>query len=46
MNNQNPQQATNNVWTDFNNAEVQQDYDLIPKGTLAKVRLTLKPRRP
>ncbi len=44
MNNQNPQQATsNNVWTDFNNAEVQQDYDLIPKGTLAKVRLTLKP---
>ncbi|WP_196221327.1 hypothetical protein [Sansalvadorimonas verongulae] len=40
MNNQN---ATSNEWTDFNNAQVQQDYDLIPKGTLAKVRLTLNP---
>ncbi|WP_281647597.1 hypothetical protein [Parendozoicomonas sp. Alg238-R29] len=36
-------QQANNEWTDFNNATVQQDYDVIPKGTLAKVRLTLKP---
>ncbi|WP_281648154.1 hypothetical protein [Parendozoicomonas sp. Alg238-R29] len=42
MNNPN-NQATGNEWTDFNNAQVQQDYDLIPKGTLAKVRLTLNP---
>ncbi len=41
MNAQQP--ATNNDWMDFNNAQVQQDYDLIPKGTLAKVRLTLNP---
>ncbi len=49
--NQNPQnqqyhqqqQTANSEWTDFNSAAVQQDYDLIPKGTLAKVRLTLKP---
>ena len=39
--NQNPQQA-GTPWTDFNNAAVQQDYDLIPKGTLAKVRMALK----
>ena len=37
------QPATSNEWTDFNNAQVQQDYDLIPKGELAKVRLTLNP---
>ena len=43
MNNQNNQPVTNNEWTDFNNAQVQQDYDLIPKGELAKVRLTLNP---
>ena len=30
-------------WTDFNTAEEQNDYDLIPKGTLVKVRLTIKP---
>lgn len=28
---------------DFNNAEQQQSFDLIPKGTLAKVRMTIKP---
>ncbi len=39
--NQNPQQA-GTPWTDFNNAAIQQDYDLIPKGTLAKERMTLK----
>ena len=36
-------QPTNNAWTDFNDAEVQKEFDLIPKGTLAKVNLTLKP---
>ena len=42
--NQNPhQQQAGTPWTDFNNAAVQQDYDLIPKGTLVKVRMTLKP---
>jgi hypothetical protein len=30
-------------WNDFNNAEQQSSYELIPKGTLAKVRMTLKP---
>ena len=28
---------------DFNNAEPQQSFDLIPKGTIAKVRMTIKP---
>lgn len=32
-----------NGWNDFNNAEDQQDYDVIPKGTLAVVRMTIKP---
>ncbi len=30
-------------WTDFNDAEQQQSFELIPKGTLAKVRMTIKP---
>ncbi len=37
------QQQVGTPWTDFNSAAVQQDYDVIPKGTLAKVRLTIKP---
>jgi hypothetical protein len=32
-----------NPWADFNDAQDQQSYDLIPKGTLARVRMTLKP---
>jgi len=31
------------AWNDFNDAEQQQGFDLIPKGTLAPVRMTLKP---
>ena len=30
-------------WNDFNNAEDQNSYDPIPKGTLLKVRMTIKP---
>ena len=30
-------------WTDFNDAEQQPSFDLIPKGTVVKVRMTLKP---
>lgn len=30
-------------WNDFNDAEQQTSFELIPKGTLAKVRMTLKP---
>ena len=30
-------------WNNFNDAEQQTSFDLIPKGTLAKVRMTLKP---
>ena len=30
-------------WNDFNDAEEQQSYDLIPKGTIAPVRMTIKP---
>lgn len=33
----------NNPWADFNDAQEQQNYDLIPKGTLARVRMTIKP---
>lgn len=29
-------------WKDFNDAEKQQDFDLIPKGTVVKVRMTIK----
>jgi hypothetical protein len=31
------------AWNDFNDAEQQQNFDLIPKGTVARVRMTLKP---
>lgn len=31
------------AWNDFNDAEQQQGFDLIPKGTLVPVRMTLKP---
>ncbi len=30
-------------WNDFNDAEQQTSFDLIPKGTLAKVRMSIKP---
>ncbi len=30
-------------WNDFNDAEQQQNFDLIPKGTVAWVRMTIKP---
>ena len=30
-------------WTDFNNAESQQSFDVIPKGTIVPVRMTIKP---
>ena len=33
----------NNNWNDFNSAEEQTSFDVIPKGTLAKVRMTIKP---
>ncbi|BCN08339.1 hypothetical protein RPSD_02240 [Ralstonia solanacearum] len=32
-----------NPWQDFNDAEQQQGFDLIPKGTLLPVRMTIKP---
>ena len=32
-----------NSWNDFNDAEDQSAFDIIPPGTLAKVRMTLKP---
>jgi len=36
--------ANSNLWQDFNDADAQQGgFELIPKGTLAKVRMTLKP---
>ena len=31
------------AWNDFNDAEQQQTFDLIPKGTVAHVRMTIKP---
>ena len=31
------------AWTDFNDAEQQQGFDLIPKGTTVKVRMSIKP---
>lgn len=31
------------TWNDFNDAEQQQDFDLIPKGTVARLRMTIKP---
>jgi hypothetical protein len=30
-------------WNDFNDADQQSSHELIPRGTLAKVRMTLKP---
>lgn len=30
-------------WNDYNTADEQQEYDLIPKGTLARVRMTIRP---
>jgi hypothetical protein len=30
-------------WNDFNDAEAQQGFDLIPQGTLVPVRMTIKP---
>ena len=30
-------------WNDFNDADEQQSYDLIPKGTIVPVRMTIKP---
>jgi len=38
------QSTTSNNWNDFNDAESQQSgFDLIPKGTVVAVRMTLKP---
>lgn len=31
------------TWNDFNDAEQQHDFDLIPKGTVARLRMTIKP---
>lgn len=31
------------TWNDFNDAEQQQDFDLIPKGTVARLSLRIKP---
>ncbi len=30
-------------WFDYNNADEQNNYDLIPKGTIVPVRMTIKP---
>ena len=30
-------------WNDFNTADDQNEFDIIPKGTLAKVRMSIKP---
>jgi hypothetical protein len=32
-----------NQWQDFNDAEQQQGFDVIPKGTLARLRMTINP---
>jgi hypothetical protein len=32
-----------NVWSDFNDAEAQSGFNLIPKGAIVPVRMTLKP---
>ena len=32
-----------NSWTDYNDADDQSSFDLIPKGTLVKVRMTIRP---
>ncbi len=31
------------AWNDYNDAEAQDSYDLIPKGTIVPVRMTIKP---
>lgn len=31
------------TWNDFNSAEDQNNFDVIPKGTLVKVRMTIRP---
>ena len=31
------------IWNDFSSAEDQQSFDIIPKGTVARVRMTIKP---
>lgn len=31
------------IWNDFSSAEDQQSFDIIPKGTIARVRMTIKP---
>ena len=31
------------IWNDFSSADDQQSFDLIPKGTVARVRMTIKP---
>lgn len=31
------------VWKDFSSAEDQQSFDVIPKGTIARVRMSIKP---
>ena len=31
------------AWNDFNDADEQTSYDIIPKGTIAPVRMTIKP---
>ena len=33
----------NGSWNDFNDAETQNSFDLIPKGTIVPVRMTIKP---
>ena len=30
-------------WNDFNNTEEQNNYDIIPNGTIAKVKMTIRP---
>jgi len=34
-----------NTWTDYNDADEQSSFDLIPKGTVVKVRMTIRPGR-
>ena len=32
-----------NTWNDFNDAEQQQEFEVIPKGTVTRLRMTIKP---
>lgn len=43
MNNYDQQNNAANAWADFNDAQNQQAFDVIAKGTLVRVRMTLKP---